>query len=715
MKCISESIKRFDTEDKISGKAKYIGDYKFHNMLYAKTLRSTEPRAKIKSIKYPEFPEGYYVVDKDDVPGENGVKIITYEEPFFAKDIVNYVGEPISLIVGPDKSIISDIISNTKVNYEALDPILTLEESLECKKESMYKDNNCFVEFEYSKGNLGKVKKNASYVIEGEYETGYQEQLYLEPQGVIGTYKDGKVTVYGSIQCPYYVKNALIDALKLPEDKVQIVQATTGGAFGGKEDYPSLIGGHVAFAALKTKKPVQLIFDRNEDLECTPKRHPSKIKIKSYLDQNYMIIGREADISLDGGAYEGLSSVVLQRTMFAVIGVYNVENVNVKGRVMATNTVVTGAFRGFGAPQAFFAEEMHMEHIAKKLGIDSLEFKLKNMVKQGDKSSTGGVFRDKIRMPEMVERAIQMSGYKDKKQVFKNNKKDGKLNGIGISLFFHGGGFTGSGERDHIKAKVKLVRYPDNKVEILIANVEMGQGTQTALRKIVAHTLNVPVNTIIYENPDTDRVPDSGPTVASRTTVVVGKLLEEAASKLKARWNEEGQIETEANYKFPEIYSWDGDNFIGDAYNSYSWGVNVVEVEVDSLTYLPDIKGVWSVFDIGCAIDERIVRGQIEGGMLQGLGYGGIEVMESRNGRIMQKTSSDYTIPTIKDAPKIENELICEPYFNGPFGAKGLGELTLIGAAPAYALAIQDAIDKNIYKIPVRPEHLMGVMENEQN
>lgn len=712
MECnISEPLKRDDVPDKISGKAKYVADIKMGDMLHARTLRSTKARALIKSIEYPILPSGYYIVDKRDVPGSNAVKMLKNDQPFFADSIVNYIGEPIALVVGEDREEVLKILRAIKIEYESMEPIFTMEESLNCRQPIFEKDN-CFADYNFSKGDISDAKDKARYVFEGQYETGYQEQFYLEPQGVIGVYKDEKITIYGSIQCPYYVKGAVVECMGFTLDRVQIVQTITGGAFGGKEDYPSILAGQVACASYKTGRPVSLILDREEDLEATTKRHPSKIKLKSYLDENYMILGMEAIILLDGGAYAGLSEVVLQRTMFAAAGVYNIENLTVKGKAGATNKAVSGAFRGFGAPQAFFAIEMHMEHIAKEYNIDPLDFKMKNLVKAGDRSTTNGVYREKILLPKMVDRVLDMSRYKEKKCIFEKERKDGRLRGMGLSLFFHGGGFTGNGERDIIKSKVLLVKYPDDTVEILIANVEMGQGVGTTLRKIVAHTLNISPERIIFKNPDTDRVPDSGPTVASRTILIVGKLLKDAAEVLKLRWNDDKKVEVTMQYKYPEDFYFDADNFQGDAYTSYSWGVNAVEVELDPLTYESSITGVWAVFDIGNAIDERIVKGQIDGGIVQGLGYGGMEVMENKGGCFMQRTSADYAVPTSMDVPLIESELICELYERGPFGAKALGELTLIGAPAAYALAVENASGIKISKIPVRPEYLMEVARN---
>ncbi|MDF2503355.1 xanthine dehydrogenase family protein molybdopterin-binding subunit [Clostridium sp.] len=708
IKDISKPVKRIDVDGKICGTTEYLADIDFKDALYAKTLRSEKARAKLLSIELPEMPEGYFIVDKDDVPGRNKVRIIFYDQPFFAEDTVNYIGEPILLVVGPDKEKVEEITSNIKVNYEELPGIFTMEDAEKCT-ETIYGKDNCFVDYKYAKGDIESIRDKAAHVFERNYKTGYQEHIYLEPQGMVGCYENGRVKIIGSMQCPYYVKDAVVEALGVEYDRVQIVQSNTGGGFGGKEEYPSILGGQVAAAALKTKKTVKLIFDRDEDIQCTTKRHPSDITLKTYVDSDYKIIGVEADVKLDGGAYSGISNIVLQRAIFAAVGAYNVENVKVRGRAFATNNIVTGAYRGFGAPQSFLALELNMEYIAEKLNINVLDFKKKNLIKKGDLSSTGGLFREDILLPDIIDTIENMSDYSNKRKAYKNT-----LRGIGMSVFFHGGGFTGDGERDIIKAKVKLKKYTNNKVEILISNVEMGQGVSTSLRKIAAHTLEIPLEDIIFVNPDTDRVPNSGPTVASRTTMVVGKIIENAARDMKENWKPNEEMEVMKRYVHPTGFKWDAENFIGDAYNTYSWGANVVEVEFDPVTYEVDVKGVWTVYDIGRAIDERIIEGQIEGGVAQGLGYASMEVMRSKEGRLVQRTNTDYVIPTAMDFPKIHSKLVNSPYNNGPSGAKSAGELTLIGAPSAYAVAVQNAIGKPINEIPVTPELLMEVMSNEE-
>lgn len=705
---ISIPVVRFDAEDKISGRAKYISDIKYENMLYAKTLRSTRARAKILSIEYPDIPNGYFIIDKEDIPKKNRVKVMFDDWPIFAEDEVNYIGEGILLVVGPDKSKVLDIISNIKVNYKELPIIDNIETS-----EKM--GSNVFVDYKYSKGNLVNAEKIAEYKFENEYSTGYQEHIYMEPQGMIGKYERGKITVEGSMQCPYYIKDAICEAFGFEKDNVRIKQTTTGGGFGGKEDYPSLLGCQIAAATVKTRKTVKLIFERNEDIVSTTKRHPSKIKIKAYLDKNYNVIGSDVDIKLDGGAYCGLSNIVLQRSIFEASGVYDIKNIKVRGRVFKTNNIVSGAYRGFGAPQTIFAIEMFMEYIADKVKIDPIEFKKKNYVRKGDKSSTGGTFKENVPIDKITETIEKSSNYKEKYKKYKtSNLISGKLHGIGLSIFFHGGGFTGNGERDIIKTKLKLRKNKDNTVEILVSNVEMGQGLSTTFRKIASKVIGIPMYKVIYNNPDTDKVPNSGPTVASRSILIVGKLIEKASEKIKSMWYDKEEFEVIERYEHPKEIVWDEKNFKGDAYNTYSWGGNVVEVEVDPITFETKIVGIWSAYDVGNAIDEKIVEGQIDGGITQGLGYASMEVLDSDKGKLKQASFSDYIIPTALDFPRINRKFVNIPYYNGPFGAKSVGELTFDGAAPAYTIAVQNAIKCYLNKIPVTPENIMEVvMENE--
>lgn len=707
---ISTPIKRFDFDDKISGRARYCADIRSENLLFAKTLRSTRPRARILSLKLPPLPDGYCIVDANDIPGRNVVPIVQDDQPFFASQRVNYIGEPILLVVGPDKQVIVDLLDRMSVTYEDLRPVLSIDEAEQVRDDDLFGGNPCFVSYEFTKGDVAKAASQAERVFEDEFSTGYQEHVYLETQGCCAVYENGRVTVSGSMQCPYYIKEALVQALGWPEERVRVIQLPTGGGFGGKEEYPSIPAVHAALAAIKTNHPVQLVFDRHEDMLCTTKRHPARIRIRSYVDGTKRVIGREITVKTDAGAYAGLSSVVLQRLMFSSGGVYDVPHLRVTGAAYATNNIVSGAFRGFGGPQAFFAMEMHMENIALGLGVDAFEFKCRHFLHRGDRSSTGGMFHYDIKLDDIAASIDRISGYGRKRLSRKAGETD-KLRGIGCSFFFHGCGFTGSGEEQLIRARVRLKKYPDNSAGIFVSSTEIGQGALTTLRKIVARTLEIPVASVRHSYPDSDECPNSGPTVASRTVMIVGKLLHDAALEIKSRW-QEATCEVYREFEFPGHMNWDNTTFRGNAYPEYSWGSNVVEVEVDPLTCSVRVLGVWAVYDIGTPIDDTIVRGQIEGGIVQGLAYGGMEQLWARNGELGQTSLRDYVIPTALDYPRIEYRLIDNPFVNGPFGARGLGELTLIGAAPALALAVQNAIGHRVTRLPVTPEWIREMLDH---
>lgn len=699
MRDISESVKKKDHDEKTSGQAIYIADMKLDGMLYGAIVRSTIAYGKIKNINIPKMKDGYTVVEGKDVPGENLLKVITSEQPIFTDDIVRYIGEGILMITGPNKDEVQNYVEQVEIEYEEFEPVLTIDKATE--KAAAY---------HYTKGNPKESFQKAARVIEETFYTGYQEQAYLEPQGAIGLYENGKSIVYGSMQCPYYVKNAVMQAMGLEENKVQIIQAVTGGGFGGKEDYPSLIACQVAVAAKKTGHPVQLILNRREDLQVTPKRHPAKLIYKAALDENNKIIGINADITLDAGAYAGLSSVVLQRSIIAACGSYTIENLEIAGSAMLTNTVPNGAYRGFGAPQSFFAIETLMNHIAKKLKINPLDLKKEYMIKQGDKTSTNGEYHHHVPLCEMLDKIEEMSNYSKKYSNYEKQQKGRYRKGIGMSIFLHGCGFTGAAEKEIIKSVVKLVKHKDGNVEILASNADIGQGLKTTFSKIVSKVLEIPLDKIKIDNPDTDRVPNSGPTVASRSLMIVGKLLERASKKMKEQWKDGEELTIEEHYVHPDMIPWDIEKFQGDAYPTYSYGINVVELELDTLLATTTLLGVWGVFDVGKTIDNTIMKGQAEGGMLQGIGYGSMEKMENVNGRIHQASMTDYIIPTSNDTVPFEIEFIDNPYEGGPFGAKGAGELTLIGTAPAYEAAVEQAAGKDIYEIPVTPEKLMEIL-----
>ncbi len=698
MKDIGTPVEKKDHRMKMSGRAEYTADMKLKGMLYSSFVRSEVPHALIKGIELPTLPDGYFSVSGEDVP-YNHCSCITDEQPVFADKEVMFIGEAILLICGPDKDMVKKLCEETKVIYEELPAVTCLDDATEAA-----------IHYDYKKGDVDAAFSAAASTYSETFRTGYQEQAYLEPQSVVGVWddKEGKAVLYGSMQCPYYVHSALMHAFKVDESHARVVQEVTGGGFGGKEDFPSLLGCQAVAAAKKSGHPVRIVLNRREDMSVTTKRHPAILKYNVALDDKGHITALKADIRLDSGAYPGLTSVVMQRTLLAASGVYKIDNLYVTGNAMTTNLVNNGAYRGFGAPQAFFAMETLMNHLADKYDMDPLSYRNMHFVKQGDETGTGGKFWHHVPIPEMIAKAEEISDYSRKYKEYAKPQSGRYRKGIGMSIFFHGCGFTGSAEKDFIKSQIKLRKYADDRVEILASNTDMGQGLKTTFSKIASHVLEIPYSQVIIENPDTDRVPNSGPTVASRSLMIDGKLIERAAKKLKDEWIPGKEQEIIENYtENRESVPWDLSKFHGDAYPTFSWGLNVVELQEDTLTGSTDLLGVWGIFDVGKAIDTLIMDGQAQGGMLQGIGYGSMENMESFKGRIRQNSFTDYMIPTAMDTVRNEIVFIDNPYNDGPFGAKGAGELTLVGGAPAYEAAVEQASGKHFSVIPLTPEKIL--------
>ncbi len=705
---ISIPVLRIDAREKAGGWTRYIGDYEFEDLQHGRFLRSEKARAKIVEIKKPEFPEGYYYIDASDIPseGKNNIQMIKDDWRVFADGDVRYIGETIALILGPDKQVVLDLLNKIEVVYEDLVPSFTFDDALSCKGGAVHGDDNIYAQYLLNIGDVDTAFSSAERVVEGEYETGFQEHLYMETQGIVAAWEDEKITLYASSQCPFYIRKSVAGTLGVPLGDIRVRQAATGGAFGGKEHFPDVIATPLAVAVNKIKKPVAMIFDRIEDISFTCKRHPSKISIKTGLDKNNNIVAMEIDTLVNGGAYESSTPIVLQRAIIHGLGVYRIPNARILGRAVATNTFPSDAYRGFGAPQGLFAVEMHMSHIADEIGMAAADFKRKHFIRTNDITITNAKMHDDVKLPEMFAKIDEVSDYTAKVKRY----ADDPLRGIGIAFVNHGGGFTGNGEQSVIKGVVKMKRLEGGKAGLYVSVVEMGQGLQTTLRKIAAKELGLDYMDIVYDNPDTDIVPDSGPTCASRSTMVVGFLVQECAKKLKNKWDEGIGAESEHVYTHPSEFVWEQETLQGDAYPSFGWGVNVIEIELDPVTYEVKTTGIWAVWDVGVAIDETIMQGQSSGGVIQALGYASIEKCELKDGAFMQHTMADYTIPTSLDFPEVHTVFIDNPYKYGPSGAKGAGELVFDAAPPAYAEAVQNAIGKRIYEIPVTPEMIMEAL-----
>ncbi|HKS09223.1 MAG TPA: xanthine dehydrogenase family protein molybdopterin-binding subunit [Pyrinomonadaceae bacterium] len=728
---IGKPFPRKEGRQKVTGQALYIDDLTFPGMLHGATVRSPSARGRITNIAFEgDIPwHEFTIVTAKDIPGANYVALILNDQPYLAAEFVNHPEEPVLLIAHEDKYLVQEARRNVRIEIEEQPAIFTLADSL-AQKQIIWGEDNVFKQFLVDKGNVDTVWANADLIVEGDYETGAQEQLYIENNGAIAiTNPHEGVTVWGSMQCPYYVHKALVKLFDLPENKIRVIQTETGGGFGGKEEYPSLITGHAALLAWKSGKPVKLIYDRAEDMVATTKRHPSRTHHKTAVTKDGKLLAMEIDFAIDGGAYCTLSPVVLSRGTIHAAGPYVCPNVRIHSRAVATNVPPQGAFRGFGAPQSIFALERHMDKVAHAVGLSPEEFRRRNFIHEGETTATSQMIRERVDMNGLLDRALQLSDYHAKRERFKHQNGNGKKRGIGFATFMHGAGFTGSGEV-YLQSVVSAEATAEGKVRVLAASTEIGQGTNTIFSQIAAEALGLDFDSIEIVQPDTGLVPNSGPTVASRTSMVVGKLVESAVTGLKqtllgsgllnegfskqnfqnacaeyiARF---GPLKTSATYQPPPNVYWDDEKYQGDAYGAYAWAVYVAEVSFDELTYEAHVEDFVALQEVGRVLNPVLAAGQIEGGVAQAIGFTLFENVVWKDGRMANNQMTNYIIPTPADIPPIRVFFEENPYAYGPGGAKGIGELPMDGAAPAILNAIENATGVSFNRIPLLPEVLM--------
>jgi CO/xanthine dehydrogenase Mo-binding subunit len=741
---LGQSPTRTDGEAKVTGRACYLDDMVLPGMLFGKTIRSTVARGTLRGIRFlPGVPwDEFTVVTAKDVPGENAVHLIELDQPFLAAGEIRHVAEPVALIAHADKALVEKAARLVALDIDPLPAAFTYDEAAAqaARGEAQYGADNVFKHFHVARGDATAALARAEVVVRGTYETGAQEQLYIEPQGALAVASPAAgVTVWGSLQCPYYVHKALVPLFGLAPERVRIIQTVTGGGFGGKEEYPNLIAGHAALLAFKSGRPVKIVYDRLEDMWATTKRHPSRTTIAAGFTKDGKLTALDIGVELDGGAYVTLSPVVLSRGTLHAGGAYHCDDITIDSKAVFTNSPPYGAFRGFGAPQTIFAIEMHMERAARTLGIDPIELRRRNFLHKGDHLPTGQVLKDEPGLDGLVDDALAAAGWDAKRaaHVRTNAIAGAPRRGMGLSSFFHGSGFTGSGEVK-LASRAALELTPDGRVRVLAASTDIGQGTNTVFGQIVADRLGVGLADVEIAVPDTKDVPDSGPTVASRTVMVVGGLLEAAATDLARALRDAGALPGEGGeapgrdavraalfahaqatggarferqYAPPPDVRWDDATYTGDAYATYAWSVQVAEVEVDPLTAQATVTDFVAVQEVGRVLHPTLAAGQIEGGVAQGIGWALTEAVVLKDGIMANHQLTNYIVPTAVDAPPIHVVFREHAYAHGPGGAKGIGELPMDGPAPAIGAALADALGVVLPVIPYLPERLLGVVE----
>ncbi|MDP6154985.1 MAG: xanthine dehydrogenase family protein molybdopterin-binding subunit [Candidatus Thermoplasmatota archaeon] len=769
---VGKPLRRVDALDKVTGQGIYTGDLKFPDMLHAKVKRSEHAHARILRIETSEaesLPGVIRIFTSKDVPGENNVGVIVPDQPVFAEDTVRHYGDAVAMVVAESEDLVRKAVDLIKVDYDVMPGVFDPEEAMLPNSPLVHPDGkygnegNVLSKMGYEKGDVEKGFRDADIIVEEEYRPGYQEHAFIETERCIATSDGRNVTVYGSLQCPFYVRDAVAGALGIPRARIRIIQTAIGGAFGGKEDVPSELCARAALAAYILRRPVRKIRSREDSIVMHTKRHPMIIRHRLGATREGELVAARVEIISDQGAYCSVGKYVQKRAMVHACGAYDIPNSKVDTSFVYTNNILTGAFRGFGGPQVAVASELQMDELARRLGMDPLKLRLKNIVEKGGITAKGQNLDNCGKgLRECIEKAANVSQWDEKRDAYeKFNEKmkhssTGTLNirkGIGMSSIMYGVALGGP-TPDSATSTCQITE--DGSVIITTGGTEMGQGAKTVLSQIAAEAVGVPLHYVTILDADTSIVQNSGPSVASRITPVIGEATRRGAKEAVSEISNlackllgvnrvrsviapdgtpfsvpaDAMVKKADIDKFPDKVDYHelvrscygeaklllGVGFCSTPtllengeyrdYYTYSFACHIAEVEVDMDTGRVMVKKLTCANDVGKAINPQTVEGQIEGGAVQGMGYGLMEELVTLNGRILNPSLVDYHIPTSLDAPQITPLIIEEHDSFGPYGAKGIGEPSLIPTPAAVLNAVGHAIGLAVRKTPASPENV---------
>ena len=740
---VGAAIARVDAKDKVTGRAAYVDDLSVPGMLHAALVFPGCAHAVLRSIDASEalsMPGVHAVLTAGDIPGENQIGVIDADQPLLPDERIRYTGDAVAVVVADSAAVAREAARSVRVETEELPAVFDAEEAMSPDAPKVHDAGNLLLHYKVRKGDVEAGFAEADVVVERAFRTHHQEHAYLEPLGALAIPEEnGAMTVHGTMQCPYYVQRAVATVLGLPLASVRIAQTVTGGGFGGKEDSPSEICACAALAAWETGRPVKLIYTREEDFYRTSKRHPMAVTFRLGARRDGTFTAAKIRVVADAGAYSTLTQVVAFRATAHATGPYEIPNVHTDVFGVYTNRQTTGAFRGFGQPQVIFADESVVDEIAEALNLDPVEVRLRNCLAVGKRTATNQLLTESVGLPETLERARDASGWSAKRKTFAGDTGTVRR-GIGVGSIYYGVSLGAKGlALDASGAHLNV--YRDGSVRISVGGTEMGQGLLTVLSQMASDCLGVPVESIHVGLADTSVVPDSGPSVASRTTLMTGNAVIDAATKLKRTMGgvaaellgvpddaiefADGRVGTGAtSMSFEDLanHCWIGnvstsadgwyaapestfdENGQGDAYAVYSYATHIAEVEVDMDTGRVKLDCITAAHDVGRVLNPVTLEGQIQGGALQGIGMALYERMVTDGGTIVTADFSTYILPTSMDVPEIQAIAIEDPYSRGPFGAKGIGETPAMPGGAAVANAVANAIGVRFRELPITPE-----------
>lgn len=718
---VGKSYPRIDARGKVTGKTLYSGDLAMVDMLYLKTLFAERPHARVKAIHIEKAQAAAGVAavyTAKDVPvNEYGLQIP--DQPVLCgpgsskpyTDIVRFVGDQIAVVIANSKAEANAALKLIEVEYEDLPPLTDPITAMRPESPLLHPDrgdSNICVHYKIRKGNVAEAFAAADVIVESEYHTPVQEHAYLQPEaGLAYVDSEGLITIEAGGQWTHADRETIAHALGLPNEKIRVIYPSIGGAFGGREDLSVQIV--LALAAMKLQRPVKTTWSRRESIIGHGKRHAAILKAKWGATRDGKLVAAETEVIGDGGAYMYTSNKVLGNSAITSSGPYFIPNVKTDVYGIYTNNLPGAAFRGFGAPQALFMAESQMNKLAEKLGMDPVEFRLKNALKDGDTMAMGTPAPNPVSITQCIEAARDKFNWK---KVSKKKTQSHLLRGHGFAAGFKNVGFS-FGYQENCWAKVEI--HGNEKMERVVvhhAGAEVGQGTHTVMVQMAAHVLGISEEKVELRTSDSAAQGNSGSASASRLTFMAGNSIKGAAEAALKKWEaEERPAVAEFKYLAPRTTPFDKETGYSMPNFQYAYVAQAAEVEVDTETGHVRVIRIVSADDVGKAINPELVIGQIEGAVVQAHGYAVLEDYKTKDGKVLTDQLSTYLIPTIWDIPeKVESILVEVPDPNGPWGARGVGELPFLPVAPAIAAAIHDATGVWIDEFPFTPERILRAL-----
>jgi CO/xanthine dehydrogenase Mo-binding subunit len=744
---------RVDGVDKVTGRAVFGADLTFDNMLWGQPVRTRYPHARIISIdksRAEAHPGVVRVLTTADVPGSKTFGVVVPHQPVLCWDRVRFMGDAVALVLAESREAAREAARLVQVEYEELPSIFDPEEAIGPDAPTLHDEypGNVAAHHVVRKGDVERGFAQADVILERDYTTQLIEHAYIEPEAAVALPgPGGGVTVYGSIQNPFTCRRAVAGVLGLPLARVRIVQNHMGGSFGGKDEVMSAMCARTALGAQITGRPVKIVNTREESLVESYKRHPYRMHYKIGVRRDGRITAMEVRMLADAGGYASQSAFVTWRSTVQATGPYVVENVKTDIYAAFTNNTYTGAMRGFGSPQAIFANESLMDEVALELGMDPVQLRMVNGFEGGSVTATGHKLDEHtVSLKEVVRKATEAAGWDGKRaRLPEENQGKAIRRGIGMACSFRGCALGAEG----VDAAAGIVSVQtDGSVLVFSGLAENGQGLKTIFSQIAATELGITLDRVVFMETDTSTVPDSGPTVASRSTIMGGSavriaaqkardaLFEGAAAKLgaepgelaaenneicvagdparrmrfddavKIAWNE-GRLMAQFGWHGAPHVNWDEHTGQGKAYFTYVYACQVAEVAVDTQTGQVVVERMTAAHDVGRAINPQSVEGQIRGGVAMSTGYGLLEEVELNEGITKTRNFDEYLIPTAMDVPEVRPIIVenADPY--GPYGAKTIGEPTCELGAAAIANAICHASGKRIRALPMDMERVL--------